>query len=81
MVADFLAPPVDRFLVEVALVFVLLVVDLMLADLALLDRLAVLPDFLVERLFLLVLPSLALPLLLLLEAFLAAPSLPNSLVM
>jgi hypothetical protein len=50
----------------------------MLADLALPEILAFLPDFLVERLFLLTFLSLSLLLLIL---FLAAPSLPNSLVM
>ena len=74
--ADFLAAPLDLFLLEVTPA--LLLVDLMLADLALLDTLAFLPDFLVERLFLLTFLSLSL---LLLIPCLAAPSLPNSLVM
>jgi hypothetical protein len=74
--ADFFAAPLDFFLLEEAPV--LPVVDLMLADLALLEILAFLPDFLVERLFLLTFLSLSLLLLIL---CLAAPSLPNSLVM
>ena len=74
--ADFFAEPPDRFLLEEEPS--LPVVDLILADLALPERLAVLPDFLVERLFLLTFLSLSLLLLIL---FLEAPSLPNSLVM
>ena len=74
--ADFFAEPPDRFLLEEEPA--LPVVDLILADLALPERLAVLPDFLVERLFLLTFLSLSLLLLIL---FLEAPSLPNSLVM
>ena len=74
--ADFFAELLDLFLLEVEPA--LPVVDLILADLALLDRLALLPDFLVERLFLLTFLSLS-PLLLIL--CMAAPSLPNSLVM
>jgi len=70
----FFAEPLDLFLLEVEPA--LLVLDLMLADLALLDMLAFLPDFLVERLFLLTFLSLSL---LLLIPCLAAPSLPNSL--
>lgn len=76
VLADFFADTLDLFLLEDAPAP--LVVDLMLADLALLDILAFLPDFLVERLFLLTFPSLSLLLLIL---CLAAPSLPNSLVM
>src|SRR4030095_2840713 len=74
--ADFFAEPLDLFLLEEAPP--LPVVDLIVADFALLERLAVLPDFLVERLFLLTFLSLS-PLLLI--PFLAARSLPNSLVM
>ena len=74
--ADFFAEPLDLFLLEEAPV--LPVVDRMVADFALLDILAFLPDFLVERLFLLTFLSLSL---LLPVVCLAAPSLPNSLVM